>query len=330
MKLKLQGLKILTLINAIVLVFCFFLTTGCLKKPTITTSEITNITTITASGGGNVTTDESAPIAFRGICWGTTPNPSIYESKTYNGTGSGNFVSSLDGLLIGKTYYVRAYAINRRGVFYGNQVIFKTIPDTLVDIDGNNYKVVQVGDIVWMAENLKTTRYSNGDSIVTFTPPFDPTCKYKWAYEYDERNVPAYGWLYSWYTSTDSRNICPTGWHVASDSDWHKLALAVDSNANYSQIESQIGGGKLKEAGTMHWQNPNEGAINALGFRALPGGAMDHIPSFEGIGTYGFWWTSTDSTMSYAIFRSMQYYNAFLIRSINHKCNGFSIRCVKD
>ena len=318
------------LIKMIYGLLVLFLITGCLKKPTVTTAEIRNITTITASGGGNVTTDESAPIAFRGVCWGTRSNPTIYDSKTYNGPGTGNFTSSLDGLLIGKTYFVRAYAINRKGIFYGNQVIFKTSPDTVADIDGNIYKVIQVGKGVWMAENLKTTRYSNGDSIVTFTPPYDPLCKYKWVYDNDERNAATYGWLYSWYTVNDTRNICPTGWHVASDSDWHQLALAVDSNANYSQIESQIGGGKLKEADTIHWNKPNEGATDALGFRALPGGMMNHAPSFEGIGTYGCYWTSKDSTLPYAVYRLMDNFDMGLTRWIGPKCDGYSVRCVKD
>ena len=96
---------------------------------------------------------------------------------------------------------------------------------TISDIDGNVYKIIKLGDQWWMAENLKVTKYSNGDLIGTTIPATldilgESTPKYQWAYDGNENNVSTYGRLYSWYAATDNRNVCPAGWHVPGDSEW--------------------------------------------------------------------------------------------------------------
>lgn len=98
-------------------------------------------------------------------------------------------------------------------------------PYSVKDIDGNAYRTITIGTQVWMAENLKTTRYRNGDLIETTTPATldiegERTPEYQWAYDGNESNVATYGRLYTWYVATDSRNVCPTGWHVPSDDEW--------------------------------------------------------------------------------------------------------------
>jgi len=95
--------------------------------PIITTTELSNITTTTALSGGNITNDGGAPVTARGVCWSTNQNPTITDSKTSDGTGTGIFTSSITNLVAGTNYYFRAYATNSIGTSYGNQVSTKTL-----------------------------------------------------------------------------------------------------------------------------------------------------------------------------------------------------------
>ena len=93
---------------------------------TLTTNVATTVTNITAISGGNITSDGGTPVTARGICWSTSPNPTVANDSTRNGVGPGAFTSNISGLLGSTTYYVRAYAINTTGVAYGNQITFTT------------------------------------------------------------------------------------------------------------------------------------------------------------------------------------------------------------
>ena len=155
--------------------------------------------------------------------------------------------------------------------------------EDITDVDGNVYTAVSIGTQVWMVENLKTTKYSNGDLIGTTTPAtFDISAeaapKYQWAYAGFEDNVFRYGRLYTWWAVTDIRGVCPTGWHVPTEDDWTALTTYLGGE--------DVAGGKLKEAGTTHWWAPNEGATNSSGFTALPGGDRYDNGSFDGFGGY--------------------------------------------
>ena len=173
----------------------------------------------------------------------------------------GSFSSSLAGLTAGTTYNVRAYATNSAGTGYGANVSFTTqqIYGSVTDIDGNVYNTVTKGTQEWMAENLKTTKYDNGDLIATtladITLEVNP--KYQWAYDNDEANVATYGRLYTWDAITDGRSVCPTGWHVPTDADFTTLTTFLGGES--------VAGGKLKESGFTHWLNPNTGATNESG-----------------------------------------------------------------
>src|SRR5688500_14669040 len=120
-------------------------------------------------------------------------------------------------------------------------------PATVTDIEGNVYHTVTIGTQVWMAENLKTTKYRNGDLIGTTIPATldissESAPKYQWAYNGEESIVATYGRLYTWYAVTDSRNVCPTGWHVPSDAEWTTLTTYLGGES--------VAGDKLKENGT--------------------------------------------------------------------------------
>jgi hypothetical protein len=138
-------------------------TTDPVLVPTLTTNNVTGITMTSAVSGGNITSDNGGAITDRGVCWNTTGNPTVSGSKTSNGTGTGSFSSSIDGLTTGTTYYIRAYATNSAGPGYGDQIIFTT---SITDVEGNIYKTLQIGTQIWMAENLKTNQIS-GRSFYT-------------------------------------------------------------------------------------------------------------------------------------------------------------------
>ncbi|MDP2337020.1 MAG: fibrobacter succinogenes major paralogous domain-containing protein [Bacteroidota bacterium] len=198
---------------------------------------------------------------------------------------------------------------------------------TVTDIDGNVYQTVSIGTQVWMKENLKVTRYRNGDVIGTTTPATldvsgESTPKYQWAYNGDERNVAAYGRLYTWYAVTDSRNVCPTGWHIPTDAEWTTLTDYLGG--------AKIAGGKLKETGTAHWQSPNTGATNETGFTALPGSYRSISGEFSHFGNYGGWWSSSEFNAYMAWPRYMTGIVSYIGRYGYGKSIGFSVRCLKD
>jgi uncharacterized protein (TIGR02145 family) len=197
----------------------------------------------------------------------------------------------------------------------------------ITDADGNVYNSVTIGTQVWMVENLKTTRYRNGDLIGTTTPATldisaEATPKYQWAYDGNESNVATYGRLYTWYAVTDIRGVCPTGWHLPIDAEWNTLTT--------SQGGESVAGGKLKETGTTHWSAPNTLATNEAGFSALPGGHRLFDGSFYLVGYSGYWWNSTEYSTSSALYRYMYYSVSNVYSENTYKNYGLSVRCLKD
>ncbi len=118
------------------------------------------------------------------------------------------------------------------------------------------------------------------------------------------------------------QGVCPTGWHLPSDAEWTQL---IDSLGGES-----VAGGKLKETGTTHWNSPNTGATNEIGFTALPGGGRYFGGSFDGIGNYGNWWSATENSTDNAWYRYMFYNGSNTFRLNYFKELGFSVRCVRN
>ncbi len=308
--------------------------------PVVTTSTVTAITQTTATCGGNVTSDGGAAVTARGVCWSTSPTPTIADSKTTDGTGTGGFTSSITGLTENTAYYVRAYATNSSGTGYGSAIPFTTSASsgTVTDIDGNVYQTITIGDQVWMMENLKVTHYRNGDPIPNVTDggtweglTTGAYCNYN----NNEGNVATYGRLYNWYAVDDSRNIAPEGWHVPTDEEWKQLEMYLgmsqaEADADALDWRGTDEGGKLKETGTTHWNSPNEGATNESGFTALPGGFRHHSGNFGNMGYYAYFWSSTETSSSYAWYRNLGYSGSQVYRSNYYKQDGFSVRCVRD
>lgn len=208
--------------------------------------------------------------------------------------------------------------------------------NTVTDIDGNIYHTVKIGTQTWTVENLKVTKYRNGEAIPNITDVDQWRSNRSGAYcSYDNSvgNSAAYGYLYNYYVVTNSKNIAPSGWHVPSDIEWMTLISTLGSES--------IVGGNLKEAGTSHWSSPNTGADNSSGFTALPGGYRRYNPNssesvyFSGIGEDGYWWTTTNvyniPDNFYMKIRNLSYTNRS-IGTVTYLAmpSGCSIRLVKD
>ena len=307
----------------------------CNDDSKVSTAAVTDIGCTSATVGGNVTSDEVDTITERGVYWGTSQNPESTGTKVQIGSGTGSFSSNISGLNQYTTYYVKAYATKITGMFYGDQVSFATsgITGTVTDIEGNTYPTVTIGAQVWMAENLKTTRYNNGVSIATTIPATEDItykkkeeCAFQWAYDGDENNVDTYGRLYTWYVVSTGQ-LCPTGWHVPSLNEWDILA---EWATDYDMWSIAKYGGKLKEIGNTHWISPNSGATNETCFTALPGGTRVFYGDFFNMGYWGEWWTTHNYSNTLGYNYSLKYNSSKLERSTEHKKDGNSVRCVKD
>lgn len=301
-----------------------FTTNLIYSLPNFSTDLVSNITTNSVKCGGNVTYDGGASITTRGVCWSTLQNPTISDSKTTDNTGTGTYTSSVINLSANTTYYIRAYAINSLGAAYGNQLSFTTRTDTLFDIEGNLYYSQTIGTQIWMAENLKTTKFNNGKSIPNVTSDATwgvlSTPAYCWYNNDKVTNKVTYGALYNWYAVNTGR-LCPAGWHVPSDDEWTTLVTYLGGTGE--------AGSKLKEAGTAHWDSPNTGT-NESGFTALQGGSRSSSSGLFYNEGFGAWWSATEYNATDAWHLSFGHSEDRVYQLHYPKSFGFSIRCVKN
>lgn len=324
------------------------------QLPMVTTNTITSITTNSATCGGDVTSNGASSVIARGVCWSTSQNPTVSESYTIDGSGTGSFTSNITGLTTGTTYYVRAYATNSAGTSYGEQRSFTAVVDvgvscsgaaTVTDYDNNTYNTVLIGNQCWMKENLRTTHYSDGTSI-----PLGSSTSNTTAYYYVDdniSNVSTYGYLYNWpavmgNSSSSSANpsgvqgICPTGWHVPSDAEWTQLSDYVGSQTQYQCSANSAYIAKAL-ASTSGWaiNMSNLCAVglepssnNSTGFSALPAGCYGSNLSY--FGAYATFWSATNISGNFVYHRQLTYYGAYLYRNFNDKFYGYSVRCLRD
>jgi uncharacterized protein (TIGR02145 family) len=209
------------------------------------------------------------------------------------------------------------------------------------DIDGNAYGSVLIGSQEWMQQNLKVSKFRNGDLISTNLDSIawsnDTSGAYA-VYDGNSTNDTIYGKLYNWYAVSDARGLCPVGWHVPSRNEWDILNNFLDTAFVPSNNISYSAGGKLKAAGdfqsgTGYWNQPNVGASDEIGFSALGGGQRSENNIYKFKNEIGQWWSSTpfpSLNPPLPWFVEMSKDNRFVANDVANATFGFSVRCLKD
>lgn len=198
--------------------------------------------------------------------------------------------------------------------------------DTMTDQDGNVYKTIVIGTQTWMAENLRTKKFSDGTFIeeitdsekwkITMTPA---VCTYNNTKSAD--SIATFGRLYNWY-AVNSGKLAPDGWRVPSTADFNTMLnfLGGQNNAGY----------KLMEPGSLHWNNQMNDVTNSSGFTALPAGfRYESTGKCQDLRKNTGYWTSNEYDLLYAYLRSLGGSSGCFLGNMNKK-NGYSVRLVKN
>lgn len=207
-------------------------------------------------------------------------------------------------------------------------LLFSGCKDTTVDQpppDSKKNDTISVGNQVWMKYNLDVVKYRNGDPIpevkVVTTQAWDSLKTGAWCwYNCDSANYSKYGRLYNFYAVIDPRGLAPAGWHIPSEQEWALFSK--------SQGEDSVAGGKLKAI--SGWTEPNTGASDHVGFRALPGGCRSKTFGYFGEGTNAYFWTRSDNLEGSGYLRKLFNDSKAIERKTIDYITGLSVRCVKD
>lgn len=238
----------------------------------------------------------------------------------FSGPILAEFDTQISELIPDTLYHYRIKATNSNKTYYSDDLTFRTIRREIVsDADGNEYNTVKIGTQIWIVENLKTTKYRNGDAIPVVISDSDwrnLTTGACCIYRDDESIVEKYGRLYNWYAVNDNRNIAPEGWHVATYADWSVLT-------NYLGGE-EIAAHKLKAI--------EAGGNNSSGFNALLGGNRHFDGPYNYLDLYGYWFCAPEGGIESLWLRSMSSSHGGKVDRFEteYKRSGFSVRCVKD
>jgi uncharacterized protein (TIGR02145 family) len=312
----------------------------------------------------------------------STPNSSFTSKLVCNGGEQGNadinYISSISGIKttqhnstqtksasdIISFYYEEGTRLKFTGISGNYKTVLTDIPSSnktitfefieCTDGDENHYPIVQIGSQVWMAENLKTTKYMDGNAVPNVTDGTEwskqTTPAFCWYNNDSVTNSKIYGALYNWHT-VKTGDLCPSGWHVPTDSTWSELEIYLQNNGyNYdgsfdTDDDPSTNNYTAKSlAAFILWNSSNkEGGVgntdypsyqNKTGLSILPSGRRSFEGGdFGGIGIMGNWggcWTSTEDNSTKAWYRSLYYSNKSVHRSTTFKQAGFPVRCVRD
>ena len=325
----------------------------------VATAPVDSVDYTSAFCGGNVLSDGGSTVTTRGLCWSTSPNPTVADSIVILGTGTGSFTSHLTGLTANTLYYIRAFATNAAGTAYGDEFTFATLSGipcpgaaTVTDIEGNVYNTVLIGQQCWMKENLRTRHYANGNAIpIAAGSVSSTTTAYCFYPNDDSTRVDMYGLLYNWKAVMGNSNssnsnpsgiqgVCPTGWHVPSESEWSQFLSYVSSQSEYicggdstqiaKALASKYGWGNSScdlENYSCCEVSKNSNLNNATGFSALPAGS-----TFSYYSGGNFWSCTENSSYSSYIIRLNSYspYVSVESSSNGYFSYGFSVRCLRN
>lgn len=308
-------------------------TTGDAGFASVITGSASNVTETTAISVGEVTSEGSSAVSVRGVCWSTSQNPTNADSHTVDGGGTGTFSSELATLNSNTLYYIRAYAINSKGIAYGAQRSFYTLGSVPGDPcpgtpaindsrDGKVYPTIQIGSQCWLKKNMNVGTRINIDQTQ------NPNQLEKYCYSNLETNCNEYGGLYQWdemmqgSETPGSQGICPLGWHIPTDEEWTTLTIFLGG--------AILAGGKMKEQGTLQWLNPNTGATNESGFAALPGG-YGFFAKYGFLSINAVFWTSSATSVESAWDRILYCdYAGIGRKGTGEKTFSNSVRCIRD
>ena len=212
-------------------------------------------------------------------------------------------------------------------------------PITCIDFDGNIYETIQIGNQIWMAENLKVTHYRNGDAIpnVTNNDTWEGLSSGAYCYyDNDANNADTYGALYNWYAVDDSRGLAPEGWHIPTDEEIKELEMYLGMSQSEADVTGWRGtneGSKLAGRADL-WANgnlENDPEFDTSGFSFLPGGYRgDSDGYFDNLGNSGYFWSATEGNTDYAWSRDLACNGTEVYRANYNKLHGYSVRCLRD
>lgn len=319
--------------------------------------EITKVENLTSEGFKcciNIKTDGDIKLLDKGICLSRQISPTIDDYTQSLGVKVENYETTINQLKEGTVYFIRPYANTNRGYFYGKNYSlvlpyknnkWNTKYDATIDVDGNIYKTIKIGNQTWMADNLRTTSYQNGDHIPygqsnqEWRALFGVQCTYKFTNEWD--NIVRFGRLYNRLSIYDDRNIAPVGWHVSNNNDWEILQKYLTENGHSNSLDKKSINMVQALCSEHYWPvSNNEGSPgwdktynNISGFNALPARCRSENIGYE-------WTDSTQATYfivkesstdritkyKYIYYSSKTLYSSF----ITDFTLGASIRCVKD
>ncbi len=319
--------------------------------PTVSSAATSDLAETTATLNGEVISHGGDMVSATGFIVGADSTLATTNDASGSGTSCA-FTASLAGLTGGARYYFSAYATNGEGTAYGDTLCFTTETEaasfacgpSTVTYDGHAYETVQIGSQCWFAENLRTEHYANGDAIPGNLSDSEWTSTSSGAQivygegtstfydgsDDESANLEAYGRLYNWYAVDDSRGLCPSGWHVPTDSEWMILEMELgmtSSEANSTGWRGTDQGAQLKASPSGY---PSWNGTNTSGFLALPGGWRYDDGAYNSGGAHGCWWSASPSGTYYAWRRYL--YSSFdgVLRSRDGQRNGFSVRCLRD
>lgn len=207
---------------------------------------------------------------------------------------------------------------------------------TVTDIDGNRYKTIAIGPYRWMAENLRTTHYRDGEEILKVTDDSLwvklESAAFSW-YNNNDSNAQIYGALYNWY-AVNTDKLCPENWRVPSDDECKYLEGFADSRYNigdviWDTVRNRGFDAGLRLKSIWGWKRDGNGN-DAFGFSAFPGGERCSRARFFQQNISGFWWTCTEFNESRAWYRNLFYDYELIFRESHPKYFGFSVRCISN
>jgi len=347
------GIRYATTCNDYNLIWDF--TTLPIRTPELSTFQIKNIQETSANTNCIIYSDGRSKITSKGVCYSTTStSPTINDNIIKDLSTIGTININITNLKNNTIYYVRPFATNNAGTGYREVQSFKTkssFSGTVTDIDGNTYRTILIGNQIWMAANLKVTKFNDGTPINKTLFDFyqkekkDPT-NLEGTYSNYGNNVEIgniYGKLYDCYVVKSSKNVCPTNWHIPTKNEWEELINYKYLGGIYSIVPSNS---PLKEPGTNHWNEPNSDATNQSGFTAYAAGKISRSNTlhdfntifFNEIGISTTWWTSSSSTSSakntfsvnISNYSSSSYINQGALSTNDNGWAQYSIRCIKD